>query len=556
MNKFDRQGRLINIIYLNMENIRRQLIKLADDYFAFMARAYPVMTLSDEFYFFPRASQAIQYLNCLDSLDKEKTNQNNSQIKTLMRDLERLDTKKMDLETQIDYQLIKASMNGFLREFQNIKIWQNDPNLYLKIIILGIEQIVHKLPMIKRAIRGELTSRIKQIPRLLKEAKTNLKQIPLYSQEVAIQTAEATVKYLKTDFLLFLKARGLKTKELKLLTSRAIQSLEEFKRFLKRKTSSEDFIKDRAILEDLLINGFSYQRSLREIFEIASWEYQRIRQELKMASSHIQPAMSWQGILSNYRIKIKNKKELLSLYSHQIICLRDFLAKSDLINLPRMQNIKVRQTPVYLAPIRASASYSCPLSKNQKESAFFYVSINNIKENIHQEYIFVTAHETYPGHHLLDSIRRNIQNPIRRQIESPLFYEGWASYAERLIDEFGYQKHSRQRLVGLRRQAWRAIRAKLDVGIRINKIKPSQAADELRWLGYSSERVKAMLRHYILTYGYQLCYTIGKFEIENLRKKFVPLMGIKNFHSCLLGGGQLPFDSIKKRMERLCKMNS
>ncbi|MGD9014615.1 MAG: DUF885 family protein, partial [Candidatus Omnitrophota bacterium] len=271
---------------------------------------------------------------------------------------------------------------------------------------------------------------------------------------------------------------------------------------------------------------------------------------------HIQPAKSWQKILANYKLKIRSKKELLSLYSSQINGLRDFLVKSDLIRIPRMQNIEVRQTPLYLAPIRASASYSCPLSKNQKESAFFYISINHIKENIHQEYIFVTAHETYPGHHLLDSIRRNIQNPIRQQIESPLFYEGWASYAERLIDEFGYEKHSWQRLVGLRRQAWRAIRAKLDVGIRINKMQPSEAADELRWLGYSTERVKAMLRHYLLTCGYQLCYTIGKFEIENLRNKFVPLMGIKNFHSCLLSAGQLPFDSIKKRMERQCKMNS
>jgi len=230
-----------------------------------------------------------------------------------------------------------------------------------------------------------------------------------------------------------------------------------------------------------------------------------------------------------------------------------------------MQNIRVEQTPVYLVPIRASASYSCPLSRDQRESAFFYVSIDFEKnkrikkrawENIHQEYIFVTAHETYPGHHLLDSIRRNIKNPIRQQIESALFYEGWASYAERLIDQFGYLNDPRQRLVGLRRQAWRAIRAKLDVGIRINKIRFSDAARELRWLGYSSSRVKAMLRHYVLTYGYQLCYTIGKFEIERLKKRFAPRIGIKNFHNYLLAGGQLPFDLIEKRMEKLCQTDS
>ncbi len=533
-----------------------ELIKLAEDYFGFMACTYPVMSLSDEFYFFPRAKKAIQYLERLDSLDEEKIKQDISYIKTLKRSLERLNTKHMSLEAQIDQQLLKASMAGFLREFEQIKIWQSDPILYLKITALGIEQIVNKLSMIKTDIREELASRIKQIPSLLKEARQNLKKIPLLYQETAIQMAKAGTEYLGGYFPLFLKAKSLDTKGLRVLAKRAIQSLEDFKKFLKLKHGHDKFIKDRSILEDIIINSFSYKRGLSEIFEIASDEYQRIIIKLKKVAKPISPSKSWQDILLGYKLKAQNTRELLKIYSAQIINLKDFLVKSQLISIPRMQNIKVLQTPVYLAPIRASASYACPLTRNQKESAFFYVSIDRAGENIHQEYIFVTAHETYPGHHLLDSFRRNIKSPIRQQIESPLFYEGWASYAERLVDEFGYLNEPEQKLVGLRRQAWRAIRAKLDVGIRINKIKISEAARELRRLGYDSSRVKAMLKHYVLTYGYQLCYTIGKFEIERLKKEFAPQMGIKNFHNFLLTGGQLPFDLIKKRMEKLCRKNS
>ena len=543
--------------------MEKQLTKLSEDYFEFMAFAYPVMCLSDEFYFFPRAKKAIQYLDCLDSLDKEKIKQDIFYIRTLKRGLEGLNTNQMDLETRIDWQLLRESIAGFLREFQQVRIWQSDPNLYLKIIILGLEQIVSKLSMIKTDIQQELTSRIKQIPRLLNEAKVNLVKIPLLYQETAVQMTEVIIDYLKNQPCLSLK-RDLSLSELIKLSKRAIQSLEDFKRFLKKKTSSEEFINERTILEDLLINSFSYKRSLSEVFEIASDEYQKVKTQLKKVADHIQPSKCWQEILSDYKLKAKTKKALLNLYSAQILNLKDFLISCDLISIPKMQNIQVLQTPAYLAPIRASASYSCPLSKDQKESAFFYVSIGSERakgfkrpwENIHQEYIFVTAHETYLGHHLLDSIRRDIKNPIRQQIESALFYEGWASYAERLITEFGYLNNARQRLVGLRRQAWRAIRAKLDVGIRINKLKLSDAAGELRWLGYSSSRVKAMLRHYVLTYGYQLCYTIGKFEIERLRKEFASQLGIKNFHNCLLTGGELPFDLIKKRMERLCKIHS
>lgn len=178
-------------------------------------------------------------------------------------------------------------------------------------------------------------------------------------------------------------------------------------------------------------------------------------------------------------------------------------------------------------------------------------------DNIHNEYIFVTAHETYPGHHLLDSIRRGLKNPIRQQIESPLFYEGWASYAERLIDQLGYTKNPLQGMVGLKRQAWRAVRAMLDVGIRINRLKSEDAKDLLKGLGYSPRIVKSMLKAYLLSPGYQLCYTLGKFEIDRLKRKFCSKLGLKKFHDFLLGGGQIPFDLIEKRiLKSLRRKNS
>ena len=162
-----------------MQGQKAKLLKLAGDYFRFTACAYPVMSLSDEFYFFPRPSQAIQYMNNLDSLDEEKIKQDISYIKALKLSLERLDIKDMDLETQIDWHLLKQSIAGFLREFQQVKIWRNDPNLYLK------------------DIHEELASRIKQIPRLVNEAKLNLGIIPIFYKQTALQMAKVQIDYLK-----------------------------------------------------------------------------------------------------------------------------------------------------------------------------------------------------------------------------------------------------------------------------------------------------------------------------------------------------------------------
>ncbi|MBN1353366.1 MAG: DUF885 family protein, partial [Candidatus Omnitrophica bacterium] len=224
--------------------------------------------------------------------------------------------------------------------------------------------------------------------------------------------------------------------------------------------------------------------------------------------------------------------------------------------------------PEFMVPIRASASYSAPITDNPREKAYFYVTTPSGKgagsafcdkktlSSIHKEYMFIVAHETYPGHHLLDSARRDLKNSLRRQIESPLFYEGWASYAERLIDRLGYVKDPAHKLAGLRRQAWRAIRAMLDAGTAISKLKPDAAEGLIRALGYESRVAKSMVSNYMLTPGYQLCYTIGKVEIDRLRDKYSPLMGLKKFHDTLLGGGEIPFEMVNKRMDKACRKNS
>ena len=59
----------------------------------------------------------------------------------------------------------------------------------------------------------------------------------------------------------------------------------------------------------------------------------------------------------------------------------------------------------------------------------------------------------FPGIILLDSIRRKLENPVRRQIESPLFYEGWAYYAESLLTEQGYVQNPMEYLVDLQAKA-------------------------------------------------------------------------------------------------------
>ncbi|NQT46964.1 MAG: DUF885 family protein [Candidatus Omnitrophica bacterium] len=530
-----------------MKDTKTDLKRIADDYFGYMARAYPVMCLSDEFYFLPRAEGAMKFLTEIDSLDSDKIAGDIRYIKGLQKELQAIDPDPSDLDARIDLVMLNESISLYLEEFETTQIYRRDPALYINILMLGVDHLITKLSSIVPEKKKFIEMRLKKIPRLLDEAKRNLKDPPLPYVERGLQMAEAARLYLISHLP--------HSKEL----DKVLEKIEEFKDLLHKLakgTDSNTNIVERAALESILKNGYSYNRPLEEIFQIAKSEYKKVLDQMDKIASDASPKKEWQAMLLKYKLPAKDPGELLSLYAGQIDKLRGLTTTEDLVTLPYLQNILVVETPKYLAPVRASASYSCPLTMNEREAAYFYISIflGEVKskfENIHQEYIFVSAHETYPGHHLLDTIRRSLENPIRRQIESPFFYEGWASYAEELIAELGYVKTPEEKLIGLRRQAWRAIRAMLDVGTRINKLTHDEGGRMLTDIGYSRNVVKAMITHYSLTYGYQLCYTIGKFELEQLKKEFVSKLGLKKFHDTLLYDGQIPFDLCRERMKRL-----
>jgi uncharacterized protein (DUF885 family) len=99
--------------------------------------------------------------------------------------------------------------------------------------------------------------------------------------------------------------------------------------------------------------------------------------------------------------------------------------------------VTVMGIPDYMRPVRSNAAYSMPPIHPPKGGTFFILETGQ-GASIPADYRLLTAHETYPGHHLLDTCRWRHERPIRRHIEFPIFYEGWASFAEELMFETGF----------------------------------------------------------------------------------------------------------------------
>jgi uncharacterized protein (DUF885 family) len=159
------------------------------------------------------------------------------------------------------------------------------------------------------------------------------------------------------------------------------------------------------------------------------------------------------------------------------------------------------------------------------------------------------AHETYPGHHLLDASRWSLARALRRAVEQPIFYEGWACFAEELLRLTGYFSAPSDRLLLAKRRLLHAIRGKVDIGLQTGTMNISTAAEYLKEMGISTERAISLARKYPLNPGYQLCYTLGS-------RRFLELFdrhgrnNLQKFVQTVLGQGEIHFTDLEKIFQK------
>jgi uncharacterized protein (DUF885 family) len=531
--------------------------QLAHRYFNYLARCFPVMCASDEFHFIPRAQDAAEYYHRLDDLDGAAVDECIDRLKAFCQEFSRLRASETALEKIIDLELLSANAKGIVIELEQNRVWRHNPLLYLKIVFIGIDHAFNKPVDGPKERQERILERMSSIPRLLNQAVCNLGRVP----ESYFHSAKAMLK----DGMQYLRqtAKALSAcgdKSLLPCLQDTVTALEGFENFFDSVHPVPDEHCSSTSLASSLKDHFSSARDLDEVFHIAVDEWQENLERLKDIQSKIDPGTSWQKLYHGFYPDIK-ETDTFSLYRLETDRLRKFFSRRGFKKEELDSPLEIVPTPMYLKSIRSSASFAAAFSSDSKEKSFFYITTHfdgkekglkentRLKKRLHREYKFLTAHETVPGHHLLDSMRRRLANPIRRQIESPLFYEGWAYYVESLLVREDYIKDPMEYLVDHKRRLWRSARCQIDVGLPTGLITQNNAVELLTTSGFSREEAVRQIHRFQLNPGYQLCYSLGRYEIMRLKKAYGTRMGNEAFHAFLLKGGELPFHWIEKRLQ-------
>ena len=537
--------------------------RLADSYFDFLAERFPVMSASDEFDFLPRAENAAKHYDKLDKFDCNSIEESIDKLKSYHKQFKAANDKEEgDLNRFIDLKLLQANIAGILIELDTKRSWQYNPLLYLKIAFIGLDHALNKPAESSKEVADRALARLSSIADIIKQGIENIRSVPETYYQASLRMAEDCKEYLSEVKKTF-------SRQFPDYQDRAFKSIqdagvfiEKFYRFLTSKSPEPDRRFADSTLETSLKDHFLSDHSAEEIFAIAIEEWQKILEKLQNLQTQIDAKKTWEQLYHSFAPYQVAEAEIVALYRDQIQRFREFFSlngfSAELLNAP----VKIKYTPTYLKSVRSSASFAAAFSRNPQEVSYFYISTqfaqHNSKETDHhlqrrlsREFKMLTAHETIPGHHFLDSFRRKLSNPIRRQIESPLFYEGWASYAESMLIEYGYLEDPLELLVSLKRELWRSARCQIDVGFTIGKLTEPTALDLLQTCGFDAAEASRQLDRFRLNPGYQLCYGYGSHEFKQLKERFGHLLESKDFYEFLLSGGELPFHLIEKRFENL-----
>ena len=522
-------------IAANDSRIDRQVQQIASRVFRIIADAFPVAASSDEFGYFPQVIHPRTRWDSWDSFYPEGVAEAVAKLQAECAAMRALlpdgsDAQTADQQLLVDMALVLETVETLVEQLTIVRAWELQPTWHLTIICVGLAEAL------EYGENRAASRRAAGLADFIDRSTSSLQRIPALFRDLGMEMIAGTRRFL-ADLHPTLPE----------LTP-ALHALDRFEDTVARCSVHRHFQLPGDLFERVLRSHLHLQLDCQQLADLLAEEIEHLRKQLEQVAGapldaagldrYIRrsppPPAQGGGLLELY------KKEVASLARH---CVRAGLVTEEMVS---QCPVRVEPVPAYLSAIRAASSYSIPARHPPIGGVFYVINAYEPAERFktyQREYRILAAHETYPGHHLLDVHRWSLPQAIRRVIERPLFYEGWACFAEELIRLTGYLQSPHELLLLLRRRLWRAIRGQIDLGLQTGGLDLPAAASLLMQTGMNRSDAMASARKYPLNPGYQSCYTAGIQRFLGLYDRF-GRSNLPIFVETILRQGEIGFDSL------------
>jgi len=514
----------------------RQLELITSKAYAFIAKSFPVCTVSDEFYYFPQVVLQGYDWSAWDDFSSAKVAFVADRLLCFEQELLLLSTTDMPFAEQLDASLLHRTLRTLREQLQEVAPQSTQPTFHLIVLAAGLAQAL------SADEQEAWPDRVAGGTTFLRRAADCLEQVPELFMRLALEMLDDLHYWLKQ-----LQEVGKDVGELPMALRRFQAGMQQTK-VIKNYRLSEDLV------EKVVAEHIGCGVNVDTAWSIINDELQAMAELLLVEARSLTPRVS--RIEAQRQVPVVDAPgDLLTLYLEELSSMEAHCRKQRLIpdNYPCGAALEVAAIPHALTAIRASDAYSASPGFPPRGGTFFVME----REGLHSdaagrtlEYRMTAAHEAWPGHHLLDTCRWNLDRPLRRPLEFPLFYEGWACLAEELMVRTGYFDGPWDRFLLAKRRAERAARGLVDLGLQSGRMRIDQALEMLVSVGYCPESARAIIPKYLLRPGYQVCYTFGLKQGLELLDRFGH-DDVSGFSRTVLMQGEIGFDQLEKHWLKL-----
>ncbi|MFI7294667.1 DUF885 domain-containing protein [Streptomyces sp. NPDC050121] len=312
---------------------------------------------------------------------------------------------------------------------------------------------------------------------------------------------------------------------------------------------------------------------LDEAYAYGWAEYHRLLAEMKQEAERILPGADtpWVALarLDEHGKHIEGVDEVRDWLQGLMDQAIDALDGTHFELAERVRRVESRIAP----PGSAAAPYYTPPSEDFSRPGRTWLPTMGQTRFPVYDLVSTWYHEGVPGHHLQLAQWTHIAANLSRYQASigmvSANAEGWALYAERLMDELGFLTDAEQRLGYLDAQMMRAVRVIVDIGMHLELEIPADSPFHPgeRWtpelaqefFGAHSSRpadfVESELTRYLTIPGQAIGYKLGErawlLGREKARQRHGDAFDLKSWHMAALSQGSLGLDDLVDELARL-----
>lgn len=478
---------------------------------------------------------------------------------------------------RVDFDILENRIRAMIFELDTLKSYQWNPRMYNPGGAI-YSLLVRDFAPLEERMRN-VVSRLDAIPELLDQGRANLKNPPKIFTETAIKQNQGTIHLIKNDLSTYIEQLSQPIDEFEEIRDRATSALQDYGDWLESDLlplSTGDFRIGDANYRSKLRYTLDSDLPREEILKSAEADLEKTKSEiyetaLLLFEKYFPDRSSEKGdtnvvvraVLDSLANEHPDEENIVEMAR---LCLRmctDFVREKGFVSVPD-EPINVIVMPEFQ---RGFAVAYCdspgPLEKGQK--TFYAISpppsdwsperVDSYFREYNDYMLWdLTIHEAMPGHYLQLAHANQFKDPsmVRSIFDSGVFTEGWATYAEQLMVEYGFEGLP-LKMQMLKMRLRMIINAIIDQKIHADGMTEKQAMDMMMKEGYQEEAEAAgKWRRACLSSTQLSTYYIGNLELNQIREAYQRKMSgefnQREFNDKLLSFGSPPPRFVRQLM--------